>query len=258
MKNNISPSAVIESGVEIGENCSVGAFTIVREGTKLGANSEIGNFCEIGVATPLAKSPQLVIGENCKLRSGTTIYTGSRIGNNFISGHQVMIRENTLIGDDVRIGTFSDIQGDCKIGNFTRFHSSVHVGKYSEVGSFVWIFPYVVLTNDPLPPSKDLVGVWIQDFAVIAAMSTILPGVIVGFGSLIGANSLVQQDVPMEVLALGSPARIIKPVQKIRNNVNGLSAYPWVQHYTDGYPDDMALIYANLRKTYTENGLDQR
>jgi len=253
MKINISPSAIIESGVEIGENSSIGAFTILRKGTKVGANSEIGSFCEIGTATPLAENPQLVIGENCKLRSRTTIYAGSRIGNNFISGHQVVIRENTLIGDDVRVGTFSDIQGDCKIGNFTRIHSSVHIGKYSKVGSFVWIFPYVVLTNDPLPPSNNLKGVWIQDFAVVAAMSTILPGVIVGFGSLIGAKSLVKQDVPIEVLALGSPARTIKPVQKIRNNVTGLPAYPWFQHYTEGYPNDISLIYAKLRKTFIKD-----
>lgn len=168
----------------------------------------------------------------------------------------MIIRENSLIGDNVRIGTFSDIQGDCRIGDFTRFHSSVHIGKYSEVGSFVWIFPYVVITNDPFPPSKNLVGVCIQDFAVIATMSTVLPGIIIGFGSLIGANSLVQQDVPMEVLALGSPARIIKPVQKILNQVNGLAAYPWVQHYKDGYPNDLPSIYTRLRENYLKKSFN--
>lgn len=68
----------------------------------------------------------------------------------------------------------------------------MHIGKESKVGNFVWIFPYVVLTNDPHPPSNVTVGCEIGDYAAIATMSIILPGVKVGQHSLIGAH--VQND----------------------------------------------------------------
>jgi len=251
MTSNISPNAVIASGVEIGDNCSIGPFTIIHKGSRIGANTTIGSFCEIGVESSLANNQEAVIGDNCLIRSHTTIYNGTKIEKGFITGHNVVIRENSTIGQNVRIGTFSDIQGDCKIGNYSRLHSSVHIGKFSEVGEFVWIFPYVVLTNDPCPPSKNLIGSTIQDFAVIATMSTLLPGTVIGFGSLIGANSLVQQNVPIEVLALGSPARIIKPVNQILRKIDGFPGYPWFQNYRDGYPEELSIIYANLRLKYS-------
>jgi UDP-3-O-[3-hydroxymyristoyl] glucosamine N-acyltransferase len=68
----------------------------------------------------------------------------------------------------------SDLQGHCEIGDYVRFHSNVHIGQKSKIGNFVWIFPYVVLTNDPYPPSNNLVGVTVHDFAAIATMSVIL------------------------------------------------------------------------------------
>ncbi len=52
-----------------------------------------------------------VIGNHALIRSGTVLYCGSCIGENFQTGHQVTIRENSHIGSHVSIGTLSDIQG---------------------------------------------------------------------------------------------------------------------------------------------------
>lgn len=100
------------------------------------------------------------------------------MGDYFQTGHQVTIREKSRIGHHVSIGTLSDIQGDCEIGNYVRLHSNVHIGQKSVIHDYVWIFPYVVLTNDPTPPSEELVGVEIKSFAIVATGTVVLPGYI--------------------------------------------------------------------------------
>ena len=68
-------------------------------------------------------------------------------------------------------------------------------------------YPYVVLTNDPHPPSDVLQGVTVKDYAVIATMSVLLPGINVGPHSLVAAHSLVNKDVPEGQVVGGSPAK---------------------------------------------------
>jgi hypothetical protein len=95
-------------------------------------------------------------------------------------------------------------------------------------------------------------GVTIQDFAVVATMSTLLPGVIIGFGSLIGANSLVTKNVPSEMVAIGIPAQVIKPAKDILNGHDGLPAYPWPRHFTRGYPKGLLDLYEIRKKENSE------
>jgi len=60
--------------------------------------------------------------------------------------------------------------------------------------------------------------VYIEDNVWIGANSIILPGVRIGFGSVIAANSVVKNDIPSMVLAGGNPAIIIKKYRKEINN----------------------------------------
>ena len=108
------------------------------------------------------------------------------------------------------------------------------------MGDFVWIFPYAVLTNDPHPPSEYLVGTIIEDYAVIATMSVILPGVKVGVGALVGAHALVNRDVPQHVVVSGTPAKVICDTGKVKmKDGSDRSAYPWTNHFHRGYPEDV-------------------
>jgi len=148
----------------------------------------------------------------------------------------VTIRERTVVGSHCRVGTLSDIQGRCQIGDYVRLHSNVHIGQQSRIGDFVWIFPYVVLTNDPHPPSNTLYGVDVHDFAVIATMSVILPGVTIGKDALVGAMSLVRDDVEAEAVVTGNPARKRASIRDIRSRDNGEPLYPWREHFERGMP----------------------
>ena len=237
----IGANCVIEDDVVIGDNAYIDSNSIIRRGTKLGAGSFVGANCVIGEYQTdfiMDRQPhrhELLIGDAAVIRSGTIIYTGSSIGRHFQTGHQVNIREKTEIGDHVSLGTLSDIQGECRIGDYVRAHSSVHIAQRAVIESFVWLFPYVVLTNDPMPPSETLAGVHVCPFAVIASRSVILPGKRIGQDALVGAGSVVTRDVGPYTLVSGNPAKKVSDVRQL-NKIAGKEIYPWRNSFARGMP----------------------
>lgn len=245
MKNyfGIHPSALVGENVTIGQNVTIGAKSIVYDNVVIGDDTFIGPDCIIGEPNVAIHderdsyvNPVLQIGAGSLIRSGSIIYAGSTFGENFECGHRVTIREQAQIGHHVRIGTLSDIQGHCSIGNYVRLHSNVHVGHKSTIKDYVWIFPYVVLTNDPHPPSNTLVGVTIEKFAVVATMSVVLPGVTIGKDALVGASTLVRADVPAEAVVVGNPGKQVASVRDIKSKFDGQPVYPWRETFDRGMP----------------------
>ena len=240
----IGHNCIIEDNVVIGVNSFIDSGTTIRSYTSIGANSNIGSNCIIGEYwMDFFKDHQkhdhpLFIGENALIRSGSIIYAGSKIGDNFQTGHQVTIREKAEIGNNVSIGTLSDIQGNCKIGNYVRLHSNVHIGQLSVIDGFVWIFPYVVLTNDPTPPSENFVGVHVHSFAIVATGSIIMPGLELGQDCLIGAGAIVTKSVEPYAVTVGNPAKSISDVRKVKNKITGEPVYPWREHFGNYMPWD--------------------
>lgn len=237
MTLKIHPTALVSDKAVIGENVSIGAYTIIHDNVVIGSNSIIESFCELGVENKFCAGEPLVVGDNAHIRSHSTFYAASKFGKNLVTGHRVTVREKTLAGESFQIGTLGDIQGHCEIGNFVKCHSNVHIGNKSKIGNYVWIFPYVVLTNDPHPPSEVLIGCEISDFAVIATMSVILPGVKVASDTLIGAGSIVGKNVDTGWVFAGNPAKPICEINKIKlKDGSGRDAYPWRSHFHRGYP----------------------
>jgi len=233
----IHKTAIISPVAKIGKNVSVGPYSIVYDNTIIGDNTVIDGFCEIGYPTQLANGNPLVIGDNSRIRSHSVFYEGSSFKENLVTGHRVTVRENTHAGLNMQIGTLSDFQGDCIIGDFVRTHSNVHIGKHSKVGDYVWIFPYVVLTNDPHPPSETMLGVTIKEYAVIATMAVLLPGITVNEHALVGAHTLVNRDVPANMVVAGNPGEVICETSSIKIKNKDVSAYPWPSHFHRGYPE---------------------
>ena len=93
------------------------------------------------------------------------------------------------------------------------------------IGNYVWLLPNVVITNDPHPPSNVSLGVTVEDFAVIAAQSVLLPGIVVRRGAVVGAGSVVTSDVPEDTLVTGVPARTIGPTSKIKLRTEPTAAH---------------------------------
>ncbi|MBA3880040.1 MAG: N-acetyltransferase [Sphingobium sp.] len=245
----IHATAIVDPSARIGDDVEIGPFTIVHGNVEIGDRTVIENHCEIGRPTPLADGSPLHIGPRSLIRSHSVFYEGSSFGERLETGHNVCVRETTRAGVNLRIGTGSDIQGSCVIGNYVRLHSQVHIGSQSIVGSFVWIFPNVVLTNDPTPPSYIVLGVTVEDYAIVATGSVVLPGKTIGRGALIGASTLVHRDVPPEVVACGNPMEVRGPTSGVKLRDGSGPAYPWTRHFHRGYPPEIIENWAATRSS---------
>lgn len=234
----IHPTAIISPKAEVGENVSIGPYTIIHDNVCIGQNTHIASYCELGIETPLASSSNLIIGKDSIVRSNSVFYQGSVLGDSLRTGHGVIVRENTVGGINLQIGSMSDINGDCSFGDYTRLHSNVFVGKAAKIGNFVWLLPHTILTNDPHPPSDVLHGVIIEDYAILAARTTILPGITIKHHSLIAAGSVVTRDTESHTVFAGVPAKKLCMMNDIKLTTDSeKSAYPWTDHFHRGYPE---------------------
>ena len=238
-----SKPKLLGKNITIGNNIKFGYNVIIYDNVEIKDNTVISHNCIIGdtdkkwFSDQNATNKKTLIGENCFIRPFSMISNGVTIGNNFQCGDKVLIRGGTEIGNNCSIGTLNDLQGDLKIGDYVRTHSNVHIGMKTEIEDYVWIYPYVVITNDPNPPMGKLVGSKIRKFSQIATMSVILPGIDIGEDALVGANSLVKTDVPEKRFFIGNPAKDICSVEDLRD-INGNKYLPWKKHLKDfrGYP----------------------
>lgn len=239
----IHSTAIVSEKATIGNNVEIGPYTIIYDNVEISDNTVVEAFCEIGVSNHLSNGDKLYIGQNSHIRSHSVFYEGSIFLESLVTGHRVTVREKVKAGKNLQIGTLSDLQGHCEIGDFVRFHSNVHIGQKSKIGSYVWIFPYVVLTNDPHPPSDTLLGVTVEDYAVIATMSVVLPGAYIRKGCLIGAHSSIKGDTEENMIYAGSPAKKICSTSKIKLYDGSGDAYPWRKHFHRGYPEDLVRTW---------------
>lgn len=87
------------------------------------------------------------------------------------------------------------------------------------LGDDVFLAPKVnliTINHDPAPDNRSATygrPIVIEDKAWIGINATILPGVTVGYGSIVGAGSVVTHDVPPLTIVAGNPARIIKKIE---------------------------------------------
>lgn len=150
------------------------------------------------------------IGTDPTIRSGAIIYGSVTIGDGFTTGHDVLIREDTTIGDRVLVGTKTVIDGMTTVGDDVSLQTDVYVPSHTTIEDRVFVGPSATLTNDPYPlrQDADLAGPTLEADVSIGANATILPDVTVGEGAFVAAGAVVTEDVPPNTLAVGAPSRI--------------------------------------------------
>ena len=126
------------------------------------------------------------------------------------------------IGDYSRIGTFVEIQKGVHIGSNCKIQSHSFICEGVRIKNRVFIGHGVTFINDKLPKTTNLDGTikrngdWtctettIEDEASIGSGSTILCGINIGRGAVIGAGSVVTKNVPDGQVWVGNPAKPIK------------------------------------------------
>jgi acetyltransferase-like isoleucine patch superfamily enzyme len=155
------------------------------------------------------------IGPGARVRAGTVIYAGVTAGAGLNTGHGAMIRESNRIGDECSVGTHAVLEPGNQVGNRARIHSHCFL-EHVTLGSGVFLGPGVVFTDDPHPACPRyldcVLGATVEDDVSIGGNATILPGVRIGAGALVGAGSVVTRDVPPGMVAAGNPAAVVKAV----------------------------------------------
>lgn len=201
-----------------------------NQNVRLGNGATIDDGVILGYLASRGGEQILTIGAKAHIRGGTIIYSGSRIGCNLETGHNVVIREQNDIGDNFRIWNNSVIDYGCRIGNNVKIHNKVYVAQFTLIEDDVFLAPGVTLANDIHPGCPNSLqcmrGPFINKGAQIGINCTILPRVVIGEHSVIGAGSVVTRDIPAGVVAYGNPAQVICDIGNL-TCTTGLSDRPY-------------------------------
>jgi acetyltransferase-like isoleucine patch superfamily enzyme len=133
----------------------------------------------------------------------------AKIGNNVKIWHFSYVGSKTEIGNNVMIGSLTHIDYNVKIGDNTRIEGCVYIPPLTVIGKNVFIGPGAAFTNDPYPMSPKMVGVTVEDNAIIGGRAVFKPGVRVGKLSVVAMGSVVTKDVPENSVVMGHPARVV-------------------------------------------------
>ncbi len=187
----------------------------------LGEGSLVDPGVLLGYLSPRSGvSSVLEIGHGARIRSGSVIYAGSTIGAQLETGHNSIIREQNVIGDDFSIWNNSVIDYGCKIGSRVKVHCNIYVAQFTIIEDDVFLAPGVTIANDIHPGCPEsgecMKGPIIKRSARIGVNVTILPYVTIGERSLIGSGAVVSKDIPPGVVAYGNPARVRGKIEDLR------------------------------------------
>ena len=143
----------------------------------------------------------------------TAIVESEDIGDGTQIWHFVHVREGAKIGRDCNIGKGVYIDADVEMGDNVKIQNFVSVYKGVTIEDDVFIGPAVTFTNDLHPRAfiwnEDKISyTMVRKGASIGANSTVISGVTIGEYAMIGAGSIVTNDVVPFGLVYGNPAKL--------------------------------------------------
>lgn len=174
----VHPSAVVEPGATIGPGCTIGPFSVIgpevtlHAGVTVKSHAVVTGWTEIGEGSTIfpfatvGEIPQdlkfrgehtrLVIGARCRIREGATLNTGTEGGGGV-----------TRLGDDCLVMTGAHVGHDAQIGNRVILVNNVAIAGHC----------------------------WLGDDVIVGGLSGVHQWVRIGQGAIIGAVTMVTNDV---------------------------------------------------------------
>lgn len=194
-------------------------------GARLDTGTILGYVAERNIA-----DRALRIGVEARIRSGSVVYEGSQIGDRLNTGHNVIIREENVLGDDVSIWSGSVVDYGCRIGNRVKIHANCYIAQFTVLEDDVFLAPGVAIANDIHPgcafSTQCMRGPTLEQGVQVGVNVTILPYVRIGAHSLIGAGSVVTADVPPNSVVVGNPGHVVRTLDQLRCST-GLTDVPY-------------------------------
>ncbi len=237
----IHPSAIISEKAKLGANVTVMPFAVIGEcvigddsvihphvviadGVNIGRAVEVFPGAFIGKepkgAGALARMPEfdkvVQIGDECSIGPNSVIFYDVIIGNNTLLGDGASIREKCSVGSFCILSRYVTVNYNTKIGSRTKIMDCSHITGNAVIGDDVFISLHVGTTNDNAVRegySSHVVGPTIEDHVVIGVGASLLPAIRVGQGATVGAGSVVTKDVKEKTLVAGVPARFVKTLE---------------------------------------------
>ncbi|MDL4839760.1 acyltransferase [Aquibacillus rhizosphaerae] len=213
----LGSNTVIENDVSIGENVVIGHNTVILQGTKIGDNVTIGCNCVLGIKPSINKrmrkisnsTRQLVIEANTRIGHVVSIYSGTQIGKHVFIGDHASIRENVTIEEGSVVGRAAIVELNSKIGKFCTIQTLAYVTGDTILEDNVFIGPCVSMSNDKYMGAEEysLKGPHIKKGAKIGNNASLLPAVIIGVNTIVGAGSVVTKNIGDNVVVAGVPAK---------------------------------------------------
>lgn len=157
-----------------------------------------------------------VLNENEGFRSLNNVTVGENVKiYNFVNAY------GCFIGDGTKVGTFVEIQKGATIGKNCKISSHSFICEGVHIEDNVFVGHNVTFINDRIPRATNPDGslqteadwkmeeTFVKKGASIGSSVTILCGITIGEGAVIGAGSVVTKDVPPHTTVIGNPARIL-------------------------------------------------
>ena len=150
-----------------------------------------------------------------------------KVADNVKLGQNVILQDfinlyGCEIDDDTRVGPFVEIQKNAFIGKRCKIQSHTFICEGVTIEDDAFIGHGVMFINDKYPQSTNeggelqseedwqVIPTLVKKGASIGSNATILCGITIGEGAIIGAGSVVTKNVPANAIVAGNPAREIK------------------------------------------------
>jgi UDP-2-acetamido-3-amino-2,3-dideoxy-glucuronate N-acetyltransferase len=147
--------------------------------------------------------------ESATVGSGTRVWAFAHVLPGARIGEDCNICDGVFVEDDVVIGDRVTVKCGVQLWNGVRLEDDAFVG------------PNATFTNDLFPRSRHWVEsarTIVRTGASIGANATILPGIEIGRGAMVGAGAVVTRSVPPHAIVVGNPARIHGYVETTRTD----------------------------------------
>ncbi len=209
----------LAQSIHIDIDVEIGAGSFIGTGVHLLGNTKIGEECFVGAFTIIEDT---TVGDSTTIHSHSVLQH-STIGSNVHVGPFARVRDHVVIQDEVEIGNFVEVKNS-HLGQSTKAKHLSYIGD-AQVGTNVNIGAGTITCNyDGVKKSATV----IEDGAFVGSNNTLIAPVTIGKEAYTAAGSTITHDVPAQALGIARSRQTNKEgyAHKIRESLKSGPATP--------------------------------